>query len=305
MTIKNKKIKLACFLVFTVVLNILGFSQHVNKIDSNVEIKILSWNIYMLPHFIIKTGQTERAREIVDHLKNEQVDVIVFQEAFDKNARNIIREGLREQFPYDSGNPLKNKFYKINSGVWVLSKAPIFFVKNIYFKNSKGNDRLACKGAVMLSSKKDSCYFQIIATHLQSDLKSKDVTEIRKSQYLQIKEELLDLHGLNNVPQFIVGDMNTINSDTLAYNQMTKILNVENSELVGEQNFTYDTKKNDILSHSNEKPQLIDYIFFNRKDKASLLGKINIKVFRKKWNLINMDLSDHFAVLGSFVLKNY
>lgn len=281
------------------------FSQNNNQFKTDTELKILSWNIYMLPHFITKTGQTERAKEIVSILKNEEVDVIVFQEAFDRNARNIIREGLRELFPYESGNPLKNKFYKTNSGVWVLSKAPIFFVKQIYFKQSKGNDKMACKGAILLNAIKNGCNFQIVATHLQSDLKNKDVTSIRKSQYLQIKQELLDVYALNNVPQFIVGDMNTISSDSLAYHEMTTALNAENSEFVGENNFSYDTKKNDIISKSKEKPQLIDYIFFNKKDQFSLKGKIRIKVFRKKWNALNMDLSDHFAVLGAFTLKQF
>ena len=108
----------------------------------------------MLPHIAMHTGQVERAKEIVETLKNENVDVIVFEEAFDRNARKIIREGLKNYFPYESGNPAKNIFYKTNSGVWVLSKVPITIIKQIHFSNSKGCDKMACKGALLLNAKK-------------------------------------------------------------------------------------------------------------------------------------------------------
>ena len=82
----------------------------------DVELKIMSWNIYMLPHYWIHTGQLARAKEIVEALKNEDVDVIVFEEAFDKQSRKIIRAGLKSNFPYESGDPRRNKFWKSNSG---------------------------------------------------------------------------------------------------------------------------------------------------------------------------------------------
>ena len=95
----------------------------------------------MLPRLVIHTGQLERAKQIIETLKNEEVDVIVFQEAFDNKARNIIWQGLKKYFPYQTGKPTKNVFYKISSGVWVISKVPIEVVKRIYFNNGKGTDR--------------------------------------------------------------------------------------------------------------------------------------------------------------------
>src|SRR5580692_5143514 len=73
-------------------------------------LKIISWNIFMLPRFVMRTGQLKRAHEIVNVLKEEDVDIIIFQEAFDTKAREIIRKGLSPYFPHESGDPPKNIF---------------------------------------------------------------------------------------------------------------------------------------------------------------------------------------------------
>jgi endonuclease/exonuclease/phosphatase family metal-dependent hydrolase len=303
---KVRKIQKQVFiLIFLLTLQFPCFSQCNNQPNDSVELKILSWNIYMIPRFFIHSGQISRAREIVESLKNENADVVVFQEAFDSRSRRIIREGLKKYFPFESGNPTKNAFYKTNSGVWVISKVPISVVKRIYFKQGSGSDKFASKGALLLEAKKGGSCFQVVATHLQSDLKRKDVRKIRKSQLMQISKELLQPYALKNVPQFVVGDMNTIYSDTLEYNQMIEILNVKRCTFVGEHNFSYDRVKNDIILKSSDRPQLIDYIFCSKKDRNAVVGKMHVKIFRKKWNSFHVDLSDHFAVSGTFMLKQY
>jgi endonuclease/exonuclease/phosphatase family metal-dependent hydrolase len=256
----------------------------------------------MLPHAIIHTGQIERAKQIIESLKNEEVDVIVFQEAFDHKAREIIRKGLKKYFPYETGNPAKNVFYKITSGVWVISKVPIQVVKRIYFNNGKGMDKFACKGAVLLEGKKNNFCFQIAATHLQSDLIKSDVRRIRKEQYLKISKELLEPYAQTKVPQFVVGDMNTSGEDSLSFMQMLGILKVKQCVFESKLNFSYDCSKNDIIKDENAAPQLLDHIFFNKKETA-VEGKMFVKIFRRQWDAFHSDLSDHFAIMGTFSLN--
>src|ERR1700722_10728049 len=84
-------------------------SPQISTLSNNGNsLKILSWNIFMLPRFIMRTGQLKRAHEIVNVLKEEDADIIIFQEAFDRNAREIIRRGLSSYFPFESGDPPKN-----------------------------------------------------------------------------------------------------------------------------------------------------------------------------------------------------
>ncbi len=302
------KKKIQCYVILLNLLltaTVSTSAQCDNEPNDSVELKILSWNIYMLPRCLFQTGQSHRALEIVESLKNESSDVVVFEEAFDNRSRNIIREGLKKYFPYESGNPTKNSIFKINSGIWVISKVPIKIVKQIFFKESIGCDKMASKGAILIQAKKNNSCFQIVATHLQSDLKKKDVSAIRKSQFLQINDELLVPYAQLNVPQFVVGDMNTMLDNTIEYNQMIDILNVKQCVLEGEYNYSFDRGKNDIIYKSSDRPQLIDHIFFNEKDKNRLDGKMLVKIFRKKWNTEHSDLSDHFAVLGTFMLRQF
>ena len=57
-------------------------------------LRILSWNIYMLPKFVQNTGKRIRAQVIAEELKASEYQVLVFQEAFLSAARRIIRKHL-------------------------------------------------------------------------------------------------------------------------------------------------------------------------------------------------------------------
>src|SRR5580692_1153635 len=201
-------------------------------------LKIISWNIFMLPRFVMRTGQLKRACEIVNVLRNEDADIIVFQEAFDTDAREIIREGLSLHFPYESGDPPKNVIWKTNSGVWVLSKIPFIAVKHIYFINSKGPDWLACKGAILIQSEKNGFAFQLIGTHLQSDFGGKGSQNIRKLQCEQIRKELMEPFMEDGVPQFLAGDFNTMHHESENYEQMLNILRAKQFSLFGEHSYS-------------------------------------------------------------------
>jgi hypothetical protein len=101
------------FFFFTLfVAQSLVFSFHVNSIrpvysgypPTNLnEMKILSWNIFMLPHLDFKNSNRLRAAAIAKELNRSDYSIIVFQEAFDRKSRNIIREVLQENFPFFMG----------------------------------------------------------------------------------------------------------------------------------------------------------------------------------------------------------
>jgi len=266
------------------------------------QIKILTWNIYMLPHLLVHTGQMQRAIEIANVLKDQDADIIVFEEAFDNKARNIIRNSLKAYFPYESGDPRKNSKWKISCGVWIISKVPIEVVKQIFFKEANGSDRLATKGAILVEGQKDGFCFQLVGTHLQSDLNSgKNVQPLRDKQYAEIKSQLLEPYTHENVPQFIAGDFNTIREDSSCYNHMVGTLKFTPCALQGDRTFSYDYSQNDlVVLVPNNRAQLIDYLFYSAPAEDNLNGSMQIVVFSKKWNDKHKDLSDHFAVSGVF-----
>ncbi len=263
-------------------------------------LKIISWNIFMLPRFVLRTGQLKRAHEIVNVLKDEDADIIVFQEAFDTNAREIIRKGLLPHFQYESGDPPKNIAWKTNSCLWVLSKIPFMVVKHLYFSNGKGPDWFACKGAILIQSEKNGFAFQLIGTHLQSNFGGKESHGIRALQCEQIRKELIEPFAEEGVPQFLAGDFNTIHHESENYEQIMSILQAKQFSLHGEHTYSYDHTANDLIKGIKNKPQLIDYILYTGNSYHIPDARMFINVFRKQWHQKFQDLSDHFAIAGIF-----
>lgn len=78
----------------------IGPSTSEDTITASSEMKVLTWNIYMLPHFNWINANHRRARGLAQELCQSDYTIIVFQEAFDNGARKIIREVLKKNFPF-------------------------------------------------------------------------------------------------------------------------------------------------------------------------------------------------------------
>ncbi len=182
------------------------------------KLKIMTWNLYMRPRQVFHNGQLKRAHAIVTQLKDKDYDLIVFQETFDRKARNIIWNGLKEKFPYQSGSPKKKRLFKLNTGVFMISKLPLEVVDKIFFSVCGGSDCFAVKGAVLIDVVKNNHKVQIIGTHLQA-AEGRHMTgqKIRQIQYEEIKNKLMIPHEEKGVPQFFVGDLNTSKDDKVIY----------------------------------------------------------------------------------------
>lgn len=150
-------------------------------------IKILSWNIFMIPPTIFKSCQCERAPLIASTVKSWDADVIIFQEAFQKKVRLMIWDLIKETYPYETGVP-KSGFLKVHSGVWIVSKYPIEKQESIVYKAKKGSDGFAKKGATFIEINMNGKKFQVIGTHVQSGSKYQAI------RYLQFKQ-LIDQLG--------------------------------------------------------------------------------------------------------------
>jgi len=263
------------------------------------ELKILTWNIFMRPRFIFKDGQVERANAIVEQLKDKTYDVIVFQEAFDRKARRIIWDGLKEYFPYHV-EPESSNFLKINSGVWILSKHEIKKQKRISFKGCVGSDCFCKKGALLVEIKKNDKRFQVIGTHLQAEVKNLKYKMNRVDQYNEINEFLLKPNAEEGVPQFVVGDLNTPENVSDEYKAMLTKLESQDAERKSdewEDGASWGAWTNDLFNECEDrKAEVLDYILYKSNGKKPSRFQKSIRKFRQIWNGRNKDLSDHYAV---------
>ncbi|MCZ2393180.1 MAG: sphingomyelin phosphodiesterase [Chitinophagales bacterium] len=252
-------------------------------------LKLLSWNIYMLPPMIKFSGKKKRAKAIGEKLKYMDYDVIVFQEAFHVGARKRIYQQLKELYPYKEGPSFANNFsMKTSSGVWILSKYPMKEVAKTKFNRVSGFDnKMANKGALMVEVNKNGQAFQIIGTHLNSG----GTLELRTSQLKQIQDELVKAHHTPGVPLVIAGDFNILKSNPNGLDSMLCILDMDDYILDGANQYTYDYQINDLALGKHR--ETIDYIYFKpEKLKVKRTFRL-IPIIEKLWSKKRKSLADH------------
>lgn len=168
------------------------------------ELKILSWNIYMLPSLIYaSTKKKARAEGIIEELNKTNYNIIVFQEAFHAPSRRRLWKGLKDKFPYQYGpaNMIAISF-KTNSGIWILSDRPLEEVGEIAYDDCEGDGCLARKGVLMVEGEHQGHRFQVLGTHNNGG-------KVNDNQFAQLREEMLEPYRKDGVPQLICGDFNT------------------------------------------------------------------------------------------------
>lgn len=269
---------------------LLGFENYATAQDI---LRLLSWNIQMLPFPVPPHGKGKRAKAIASLLTKERYDVVVFQEAFKRRSRRILRRKLREVLPHQT-DVLNRKTFaiKTSGGVMIFSKHPIDSVHEIRFTHRTGFDKYARKGALLAEICVKDKPIQVLGTHLQAF--GRDSVLI--AQYKQIRDELLTRASRPGVTQFLCGDMNTRPSST-RYPAMLETLDAESGDLFGDQQFTMDRPNNDLTERNPSSRIVLDYILVRQADKTLSIRR-QVRIFRKQWDKDHQDLSDHFALEG-------
>lgn len=170
------------------------------------DVKLLSWNVYMLPKPIKSSFQKERDKAIPEILKGSDYDIMFFQEAFTGGFRKQMIKELSAEYPHHYYlKRAGNLFTVFGSGVFVMSRYPFKILDQIRYKKCSGADCYATKGTfiaeVTFPSGKT---VQFAPTHLNSQ---RENGVIRATQLLEIKE-LFKRHAKPGVAQVLLGDLN-------------------------------------------------------------------------------------------------
>jgi endonuclease/exonuclease/phosphatase family metal-dependent hydrolase len=262
------------------------------KLDSLI---ITSWNIHLLPAPIFFWSRKKKRTElIINHFKEQQEnDVLLFQEVFQKNRRKQIIKGLSGIYPYHTQivNSAKGKLFKTNSGLLTFSKTPITEVNNINYENCSGSDCMAYKGAQMLSTKFNGQLIYIINTHLNSE----PPRTIALNQIKMINDSLSEYAFKKSPYVFIGGDLNINISDSLNYQQMIRLFKTNNINHL-------DIVKNE--SSIDVATSTLDYIFIYNSIESNLISKKYKYLIGPEWKkgttkkIYNKTVgySDHYPV---------
>ncbi len=256
------------------------------KVDS---LKLLSWNVYMLPPMIMFTGKNKRANIIGDKFANADYDVIVLQEAFLAGARKRIYKKIKDQYAYKIGPAFRQKFsLKTSSGIWILSKYPMKEVAKIQFKRKSGFDnKMARKGALMVEVNKNGQIFQVIGTHLNAG----GTLDLKASQIRQIKDELIDVYHNEDHPLVVAGDFNIDKFEDSGLDSMLCILDMNDYGMDGDRQFTFDHTKNDLGDGVSK--GVIDFVYFKPGKLKVNRTTRRIPLIEKIWSKSRKSLSDH------------
>ena len=258
-------------------------------INEDNQLKILSWNIKMLPApygWFLK--RHERANGIIQFLKESgPYDIIFFQEAFSGSIRRKIYLGLQNIYFHEIEPADQTAFYKINSGLWVISRLPITLENHISFTQFRAWDQLASKGAKLFSVIKDKKEFHLINTHMQSDYEI-NYSDVRNSQYTEINKKLIIPNKESEVPLILCGDLNISQPSML--NTALQRLQLINGPLLSK------------LQHSTIEGSkvLVDYILVN--DNHTKFKSIERRIIDFPTNLKEKkyNLSDHYPIEAVF-----
>lgn len=251
-----------------------------NDTAENRPLKILSWNIKLLPAYFFETqDKYRRVRGMAAEILSIAPDIIVFQEAFHFTARTTLSRLLHEKYPHQYG-PSNNQLSVLgNSGVWIVSSIPLTNRHEIKYRTRKGTDALARKGAMLLEGIWHGVTFQIVGTHLQAA----GPHELRRAQMIQLHDELLIPWQKEGVPQFICGDMNTCYHHCEEYSEMLMILDAKN-EAYPEGN-----------KGTSSDGDVIDYILIRENGLSGINISRDIRHLKHPWSSKKRELSDHLA----------
>jgi endonuclease/exonuclease/phosphatase family metal-dependent hydrolase len=264
------------------------------------KLKILSWNIGLLPYIDFFSEGLNRAAYIAHELSSTEYDVVVFQEVFSARARKILKKSLQEKYPFIYGPFNRSGMtVKFSSGLFILSKIPLRVIREIEFSEASGFDCFARKGAVLLEGKIHQTKFHLIATHLQDDVYPQS---IREKQLAEIHSALILPHSDPDIPQLICGDFNTNARQTENYQGMLTLLDAQDGSLSGPMQVTFDDESNDISNASNRNPRLIDYILARNTRLISHISR-RVTVVKAKWAKNRHYLSDHHGVEALVVFR--
>ncbi len=283
--------------IFLAVFSLFLFFSSPNLAAS--EIKILSWNVYMIPKPIKFTWQKYRTKHIQQELKKVDHDILFFQEAFVGSFHKALKNAIGDRYPYTYYLKRRAFYYPMGSGVFVMSKHPFKVLDKVYYKMSScgGADCFASKGSVLIEVKLPSGkVVQFANTHLQSgELNGRK----RMAQVNQVKA-MLEKNAHEGVPQFLVGDLN-IDSVEPEFHQGLDKLNMDYVELEGPILYT-NSLKNDCYKTTGDgiHHEWIDHIWSNATDLKD--AKMQVRVMAFDYDGVSCPLSDHHAVEATIPL---
>jgi endonuclease/exonuclease/phosphatase family metal-dependent hydrolase len=268
-------------------------------------LKLLSWNIFMLPKPIYFSQQAYRNHQITAQLKATDYDVIFMQEAFITRARNFMAAELRQNFPYQEvlHRQARKPWHMFNSGLFIVSRHPMKVLDWEYYQRCTHADCFASKGVLLVElSLPGGKKIQLANTHMQANDDDTAVS-VRKSQLAQIKN-LLARHQKQDVPQLLVGDLNIDAKLPGEYAEALDYMQMSTLPLSGEIDYTagYPVACYKVGPDEIKPTKWIDHFWLRPHHSVTQLRELRVRKFEASFGNQSCPLSDHLALEATLEL---
>jgi endonuclease/exonuclease/phosphatase family metal-dependent hydrolase len=287
-----------------------------NPIDT---FDVLSYNIYMRPFFL--DGQRVRAEYLVAQLAG--YDAIVFQEAYDDRIRDLLLEGLAQEYPFRTRILGHDAGFEQDGGVIIISRWPIVREAQRVFTADRSStnrcpgpdccedsDCYADKGVVYARINKAGRCYHLFGTHVQAGTEN---WKLRNEQFKVISDFVASRRVARGAPVIIAGDLNVDRRDRARFADMQDLLAAVQPPLQPTAPrtrggiYTFDGLRNDLNDHEDVR-RYVDYALYSIEHLMPISAYNQVRIIRAPeawryffWQNGQRDLSDHYAVLGHFV----
>lgn len=266
------------------------------------ELKILTWNVYMIPKPIKWSYQPERTIEITKQIAKSDYDIVFLQEAFMGDFRKKLYRSVSKKFPYAHYLGINGAVPLVGSGVFVLSKYPYKVLENIHFRDCSGGDCFSAKGATFIEvTLPGDEKLQFGVTHMQAG-SGAEKEAVRLSQLMQIRGSFQRIKT-SGIPQFLVGDVNVdYNNNRPEFDRLTSLLQMKTDRLIGDLQHTggFPTVCYNKTINANK---WIDHILVSQESRNVRVTR-SVRAFSGRINGRECPLSDHHSVEATIRTRN-
>ncbi|WP_420591814.1 sphingomyelin phosphodiesterase [Bacterioplanoides sp.] len=288
------------------------------------DLKLLAYNVYMLPRAISDWSPDARAQLLLQSDVFNGHDVVILDEVFDNTASTTLLNGLKNKYPHQTevlgrsqnGWDQTQGSYTSTTiedgGVAVISRWPIEEKVQYVFKDSCGFDATSNKGFVYAKVNKNGAIYHVIGTHVQAvdSMCNGGSAAIRKKQFAEMQQFIASKNIPADEVVFMGGDFNVIKGSD-EYADMLETLKASQPDSYAGFDSTWDPKTNGIAAYNypDLHSEYLDYIFVSR-DHAQPTYWHNqaLDVTTSRWQDDNhqyQELSDHYPIAAfSYADKN-
>lgn len=264
------------------------------------DLKILSWNVFMLPKPIKFTLQAERTPLIINELIKSQADVIFLQEAFQSEFREQLFKKTKQSYPYQyylDRQPGTMTVY--GSGVYLLSRYPFKILHKVYFDDCAKADCFASKGTFLVELTTPAGQkAQFAPTHLQSN---DAFSAIRLKQLADINA-IFSISAQNGVSQFLIGDLNIDGLSGTEYKTALDYMHMASSPLEGEPGYSNGFPTICYNKPGDDKKEWIDHIWMKPIISTARVLNKRVRPYSAVLEGKDCPLSDHYAIEATLKL---